>query len=103
MFLAALAVVAVWATVGPAPAVLMGGLLLAHWWAGPKRRLLSTAAVVLVISLPVLWFLGSSVPLTPPATRISDNLVAHQAGGLAIWTLFLAAWVEVRSGESDAP
>ncbi|GAA4121509.1 hypothetical protein GCM10022415_24370 [Knoellia locipacati] len=96
-----LAAAAVWATVGWVAAVVALLLLVGERVVRPGGRVLATAAVVLLVAVPVAWFLGSSLPLYPPATRLNDNLVAHHIGGLAIWVHFLAACVEVRPGESD--
>lgn len=56
-----------------------------------ERRVLGTAAVVLFAAIPLVWLLGSTLPLAPPVPRIQDNWVAHQLGGLAVWTLVCAA------------
>ncbi|GGB67657.1 hypothetical protein N798_14510 [Knoellia flava TL1] len=96
-----LAGAAVWATVGWVAAVAAVLLLVADRLVWPGRRILATAAAALVVAVPVVWFLGSSLPLFPPSVRLNDNLLAHQLGGLAVWTLFLAACVEVVPRESD--
>ena len=93
---------AVWATVGWVAAATAVLLLVADRLVWPGRRVLATAAAVLVVAVPVVWFLGSSLPLFPPSTRLNDNLLAHQLGGLAVWTFFLAACVEVVPRESDS-
>lgn len=95
------AVGAVWFTVGWIPALVTLALLAAERVVRPGSHVLATAAVVLLVCLPVVWFLGSALPLYPPAPRLNDNLLAHQLGGLALWTLFLAACVEVLPRESD--
>lgn len=95
------AAMAVWVTVGWIPALVALVLLGGDRVLWPGRRVLATAAVVLVAAVPLAWFLGSSLPLYPPSTRLNDNLLAHQVGGLAIWVMFLAAVVEVRPRESD--
>lgn len=92
---------AVWFTVGWIPALLALALLVADRVVRPGSHVLATAGVVLLVCLPLVWFLGSSLPLYPPAPRLNDNLLAHQLGGLALWTLFLAACVEVVPRESD--
>jgi hypothetical protein len=76
-------------------------LLLIERLVRPKSHVLSTVAVLLLVAVPIAWFLGSSLPLFPPASRLNDNVVAHHLGGLAVWVLFLAACVEVRTGEKD--
>jgi len=96
-----LAGAAVWATVGWVAAATAVLLLVADRLLWPGRRVLSTAALVLLAAVPVAWFLGSSLPLFPPSTRLNDNLVAHHLGGLAVWTLFLAACVEVVLHEGE--
>lgn len=96
-----LAAAGVWATVGWVAAGLALVLLVADRLLLPGRKVLPTAAVVLLAAVPVAWFLGSSLPFIPPATRLNDNLVAHHLGGLAVWTLFLAAAVEVTLREGD--
>ncbi|KGN32687.1 hypothetical protein N802_17155 [Knoellia sinensis KCTC 19936] len=93
--------ICVWGTVGWLPAIVVLVLLVAERVIRPGSHVLSTAAVVLLAAIPVAWFLGSSLPLYPPAPRLNDNTLAHQLGGLAIWTLFLAACVEVNPEESD--
>lgn len=97
-----LAGAAVWSTVGWVAAVAAVLLLVADRLLWPGRRILATAAVGVLVAVPVAWFLGSSLPLFPPSTRLNDNLVAHHLGGLAVWTLFLAACVEVVPRESDS-
>ena len=94
---------AVWVTVGWLPALVTLVLIVGEQLIMPNRHVLSTAAVAFLVLVPIAWFLGSSLPLSPPSLRLNDNLVAHQLGGLAIWTLFLAACVEVRNRESDSP
>lgn len=96
------AAVAVWSTVGWVPAIVALFLIVGERVWRPDAHVLATAAVVLLALVPVAWFLGSSLPLFPPSLRLNDNLVAHQTGGLAIWTLFFAACVEVRSRERDS-
>lgn len=97
-----LASAAVWFTVGWLPAIVTLLLLIGERMLRPDDHVLATAAVVLLVLVPITWFLGSSLPLFPPSLRLNDNLVAHQVGGLAIWTLFLAACVEVHPRESDS-
>lgn len=70
-------------------------LLLWDLVAGPSRKVLATASVVLLFALPLVWLFGSSLPLSPPSPRLQDNVAAHQLGGLAIWLLFVAAWRDV--------
>lgn len=94
--------VAVWVTVGWLPAIVTLLLIVGERLLRPDDHVLASAAVVFLVLVPIAWFLGSSLPLFPPSLRLSDNLVAHQVGGLAIWTLFLAACVEVRPRESDS-
>lgn len=96
------AALAVWATVGSVPAIVALLLIVGERVVRPDGHVLATAAVVLLALVPVAWFLGSSLPLFPPSLRLNDNLVAHQLGGLAIWTLFLAACVEIHPRESDS-
>lgn len=88
-----LAPAAVWATVGLSPALAVVALLVARA-AAPGRRVMSTAAVALMALVPLAWFAGSTLPLWPPVTRLSDNVVSHQLGGLAVWVVFLAACLE---------
>ena len=97
-----LAAGAVWVTGGWVAALVALLLLIGERVLRPGGRVLATAAVVLLVAVPVAWFLGSSLPLFPPSSRLNDNLFAHHLGGLAVWTLFLAACVEVRSPESDS-
>lgn len=89
------AAAAVWASVGWLPGIVVLLLIVGERLVKPDGHVLATAAVALLVSVPALWFLGSSLPLFPPSARLNDNLVAHQVGGLAIWTLFLASCVEV--------
>lgn len=96
------AALGVWATVGWVPAFVALALLVADRVLRPDDHVLATAALALLAAVPVLWFVGSSLPLWPPSTRLDDNVLAHQVGGLAVWTLFLAACVEVRLRESDS-
>lgn len=96
------ATAAVWFTVGWLPAVVALLLIVGERLVRPHDHILATAAVVFLVLVPIAWFLGSSLPLFPPSLRLNDNLIAHQLGGLAIWTLFLAACVEVRPRESDS-
>lgn len=98
----AVALAAVWATVDWAPALVVLGLLVGDRLLRPDEHVLATAAVVLIVAVPVVWFLGSTLPLSPPSARLNDNVLAHQVGGLAVWTLFLAACAEVFSRESDS-
>lgn len=83
---------AVWVTVGWVPSLLMVGILLSQRFVLPDRPVVASAAVVGLIALPIVWLVGSSLPLTPAVPRIRDNTWAHQVGGLAVWLLFLAAW-----------
>lgn len=83
----------VWLTVGVIPAVL-AALLVALDRLVPSKRVLATVAVVVIGLVPVLWFVGSSAPLTPPAPRIQANTLAHMVGGLGVWLLFVAVLVE---------
>lgn len=92
----------VWFTVGWLPALVVVALLVIERVVRPGTHVLANSGVALLVLVPIAWFLGSSLPLFPPATRLNDNLLAHQLGGLAIWILFLAACVEVRPRESDA-
>ena len=101
MLLWLLAALAVWATVGVVASIVVLALLIAERRLLPGRRVLATAAVALLAAVPAAWFLGSSLPLFPPATRLNDNLLAHHLGGLAVWTLFLAAVVEVTHRDGD--
>lgn len=87
----ALAALGVAVTVGVPVALVVLALLAMNRVVGPQRRLLSTAAVVVLAVVPIAWFAGSSLPLSPPAPRIQDNELAHQVGGLGVWLLFLAA------------
>jgi hypothetical protein len=84
--------VAVLVTVGWVPSLLMVGILLTQRFVLPDRPVVASAAVVCLVALPILWFVGSSLPFTPAAPRIRDNTWAHQVGGLAVWLLFIAAW-----------
>lgn len=86
-------------TVGTVPAVLAMGILLADRYVFPDKRLVASAAFGALVVLPFVWFLGSSLPLMPPAPRIQDNTWAHQVGGLAVWLLFIVPWVD-RAAES---
>lgn len=94
---------AVWATVGEVAAIVVLALLVTERRLLRGRRVLATSAVVLLAAVPAAWFLGSSLPLFPPAARLNDNLLAHHLGGLAVWTLFLAAIVEVTLREGEQP
>jgi hypothetical protein len=94
--------VAVLLTVGWAPALLAVGILLLDRFVLPGRHLVATCAVVALGCLPILWFAGSSLPLMPPSARIQDNTWTHQMGGLAVWLVFVAAWIDrAGSGEPD--
>lgn len=97
-----LAAAAVWATVGWMAALMALLLLVLDRAVWPDRRVLPTAAVVLLVAVPFAWFLGSSLPLFPPSPRLNDNLLAHHVGGLAIWVLFLAAVVDVLSARRNS-
>ena len=92
---------AIYFTVGTVPAVLAMGILLADRYVFPDRRLVASAAVGVLVVLPFVWFLGSSLPLMPPAPRIRDNAWAHQLGGLAVWLLFISPWVDRAQGFTD--
>lgn len=85
----------VWLTVGKWAAVAAAVLLLWDVVAAPSRKVLATASVALLVALPLVWLLGSSLPLSTPSLRLQDNVAAHQLGGLAIWMLFVAAWRDV--------
>ena len=98
-----LAVAGAWVTVGGVVALLVLLLLVGERVVRPGGRVLATASVVLLVLVPLAWFLGSALPLDPPAARLNDNLVAHHLGGLAVWVLFLAACVEVHQSEGDTP
>lgn len=90
-----------WFTVGPVPGAVLFVLVAAHRVLSPDRRVLSSAGAVLAALVPVTWFVGSSLPMWPPVTRLNDNILTHQVAGLAMWTIFLAALVEVRSHRGD--
>lgn len=91
------AALAVWLTVGLVASV-AAGVLVALQRLGPQeRRIVATAAVIAMMLLPVAWFAGSVLPLFPPATRIQENSLAHQLGGLAMWLLFLAVVLDPRA------
>lgn len=90
-------VVGVWASVG-AGAALVAAMLAALELVWPGRRILATAALIALILVPLVWFAGSDLPLSPPAPRIQDNALAHHVGGLAVWLMFLAALLERDEG-----
>jgi len=83
-------------TVGMVPGVIAGALVLVDQILLPGRSLLATSAVVALGLVPILWFVGSELPLSPPAVRVQDNVAAHHAAGLAIWLMFLTVAFEVR-------
>lgn len=85
---------AVWFTVGPLSAVAAPLIVAVDRRISAERRLLATSAVVALTLVPVLWFVGTGLPLTPPAARIQDNVLAHEVGGLAVWLLFLAVLLD---------
>lgn len=93
----------VWATVGSWAALGALLLLVANWVAGPDRQVVATATVALFVALPCAWLAGSGLPLSPPAPRLQDNTTAHQLGGLAVWMLCVAVWLDVsgRRGLDD--
>lgn len=93
----------VWATVGPWAAIGAAVLLVWDVWAAPSRKVLTTATVALLVALPVVWLLGSSLPLSPPTPRLQDNVAAHQLGGLAIWMLAVAVWRDISPLERSRP
>lgn len=83
-----LVTVGVWAAVGAAMLLVWDRLL------APGRKILATATVGLLVALPFVWLVGSGLPLSPPSPRLQDNVAAHQLGGLAIWMLCVAAWLD---------
>ncbi|MEO7268146.1 MAG: hypothetical protein ABIW49_02940 [Knoellia sp.] len=85
----------VWATVGSWAALGALLLLVANWVAGPDRKVAATATVALFVALPFAWLAGSGLPFSPPAPRLQDNTSAHQLGGLAIWMLCVAVWLDI--------
>lgn len=87
--------VGTWAAGGAA--VLLGADMVIH----PRRSLLGNAAVLLFAAIPLVWLLGSTLPLAAPVPRIQDNGLAHQLGGLAAWTLVFAAVAEHPSTKRD--
>lgn len=93
----------VWVTVGPLAAAVVAGLLVIHRLLLPGRRVLATAALIGFVLIPVVWFVGSGLPLSPPAPRIQDNVLAHQVGGLAVWFLFIAVMDETRASRQQRP
>ncbi|WP_353953642.1 hypothetical protein V6K52_09605 [Knoellia sp. S7-12] len=93
--------VLVWATVGGWAALGAGALLVYDRVFAPDRRFLATATVILLMAIPVVWLLGSSIPLDSPSTRLQDNTAAHQLGGLAIWMLCVAAWLDISPLERE--
>lgn len=85
----------VWVTVGVWAASAAVVLLVWDQLSAPGREVLANAALGLVILIPVVWLLGSTLPLSPPSPRLQDNVAAHQLGGLAIWMLCVAAWRDI--------
>lgn len=89
-----LAAVAVLTTVGAPAAVAVTLLFLLDQYWGGHRHVLADAAILGLLLLPAVWFLGSSEPLFPPAPRIEDNAAAHQIGGAVVWLLALAVMTD---------
>lgn len=81
----------VWVTVGAWAALGAAVLLVGNLLVSPSRRILATSAVMMFVALPLVWLLGSTLPLSPPSPRLQDNVAAHQLGGLALWMLFVAS------------
>lgn len=94
-----IAVLAVLATVGVPAAAAVGVLLALDQYWGGRRHVLADAAIAGLCLLPVVWFLGSSEPLFPPAPRIQDNPFAHQLGGAVLWLMALAVLTDLRRSE----
>ena len=93
--------VLVWLTVGPWAAAGALVLLVADWVLTPAHKVLASAAVALFAAIPLVWLLGSTLPLASPVPRIQDNPAAHQLGGLAVWTLAFAAAVDYLPKKKD--
>ena len=94
-------VVGVAVTVGyvvAALAAVLGAISLR--WRQP--RLLSLAAFAAMVLVPLTWFAGSGLPLSPPAPRIQDNTLAHHVGGLAVWLMFVAVVLDENRWGPDA-
>ncbi|MDO5501541.1 MAG: hypothetical protein Q4G67_00065 [Actinomycetia bacterium] len=51
---------------------------------------------------PLMWFAGSSLPLSPSVPRIQDNLPVHTVAGIAVWLLFVAALVDVAERQRES-
>lgn len=96
LILAVVTIAALSLTVGVVTGVIAGVLLALDRLVLPDRHVLATGAVVALVLVPVFWFLGSDLPLTPPAPRIQSNTLAHHVGGLAVWLLFLSVMMEFR-------
>lgn len=94
---AVVAALAVYATVSWQAALVTTTVLMADRIVARRHHLMATAAVAALALIPVAWFTGSSLPLSPPVSRVADNLFVHHLAGVAIWLLFLTVWVEQRS------
>lgn len=82
------------ATVGGLAACVVGSLLILDLVSRRSQHLLANAALVALLLLPAIWFIGATGPLYPPAPRIQANTLAHQIGGAAVWLMALAVVVE---------
>lgn len=94
--------VALWLTVGLVTGIIAGILVVLDRLVLPGRHVLATSAVVALALIPILWFVGSELPLSPPALRIQDNAVAHHIGGLAVWLLFLSAVTDAPAARKES-
>lgn len=85
------------AAVVGAAIVLIDGLLRWH------HRFTGLMALATACLVPVLWFVGSGLPLWPPPPRIQENWVVHEAAGLTLWLLFLSVMTEwyAKQGRRD--
>lgn len=101
MVLAVLAVPAIWWTVGSFAAGLVAVLLVLDWIVFPDRQVLPRIAVLVMLGVPMAWFIGSGLPLYPSVPRIQSNMLAHSTAGVAVWLLFLAVLVGWRTTRQD--
>ncbi|MDN5715805.1 MAG: hypothetical protein L0G89_01080 [Janibacter sp.] len=99
---AVMAVGAIFVTVGGVAAFVAMIVLALDRAVLPARRVLGTFAVVAFALVPLLWFAGSTLPLDPPIPRIQANAAAHQAGGVAVWMLFLTVCFTLRPHEGSS-